>query len=86
MIKVTRELKTGIIAILTIIAFIWGFNFLKGKNLFDNSKVFYVEYNNVQGLSMSAPVTINGLKVGNVTNKIRFLPVLRPCPEIPCPD
>ncbi|PID69861.1 MAG: ABC transporter substrate-binding protein [Flavobacteriales bacterium] len=73
MIKVTRELKTGIIAILTIIAFIWGFNFLKGKNLFDNSKVFYVEYNNVQGLSMSAPVTINGLKVGNVTN-ITFHP------------
>lgn len=76
MIKVTRELKTGIIALLTIIAFIWGFNFLKGKNLFDDNKVFYVEYDNVQGLSMSAPVTINGLQVGNVTN-IMFHPSKR---------
>ncbi|MET2985253.1 MlaD family protein [Aureibaculum conchae] len=73
MAKISRELKTGIIAVLTIAVFIWGFNFIKGSNLFESGRNFYVEYENVQGLSVSAPVTINGLKVG-VVNKIFFHP------------
>ena len=73
MAKISRELKTGIIAVLTIAVFIWGFSFIKGSNLFDSSRHFYAEYDNVQGLSVSAPVTINGLKVG-VVDKIYFHP------------
>ena len=38
--KLTRELKTGIIAVLAIAIFIWGFSFLKGINLFDNHRIF----------------------------------------------
>lgn len=71
--KLTRELKTGIIAVLAIAIFIWGFSFLKGINLFDNHRIFYAEYDNVQGLEPSAPVTINGLKVGTI-NDIYFHP------------
>jgi len=71
--KLSRELKTGIIAIIVIAIFIWGFSFIKGTNLLDNSRTFYAEYNNVQGLSPSAPVTINGLKVGTI-NAIYFHP------------
>ncbi len=66
--KLSRELKTGIIALLVIAMFIWGFSFIKGTNLLDKSRVFYAEYNNVQGLSPSAPVTINGLRVGAINN------------------
>ncbi len=66
--KLSRELKTGIIALLVIAIFIWGFSFIKGTNLLDSNRVFYAEYNNVQGLSPSATVTINGLKVGTITN------------------
>ncbi|RPD98649.1 MCE family protein [Aureibaculum marinum] len=73
MANISRELKTGIIAVLTIGIFIWGFNFIKGSNLFDSSRHFFVEYENVQGLSVSAPVTINGLTVGTV-DKIYFHP------------
>lgn len=73
MAKISRELKTGIIAVLTIALFVWGFNFIKGSNLFESGRSFYVEYENVQGLSVSAPVTINGLKVG-VVDKIYFHP------------
>ncbi len=73
MAKISRELKTGIVSILTIGIFIWGFTFLKGSDLFDSSRSFYVEYDNVQGLSVSAPVTINGLNVGAV-DKIYFHP------------
>ncbi len=72
--KLSRELKTGIIALAVVAIFIWGFSFIKGTDLFDNSRVFYAEYDNVQGLSPSAPVTINGLKVGTI-NAIYFHPV-----------
>ncbi len=69
----SREIKTGIIAILIIILSVWGYNFLKDKKLYDDSRTFYAEYSNVQGLVIDAPVTISGLKVGKVT-KITFHP------------
>jgi len=64
----SRELKTGIVAIVVIALFIWGYNFLKGQNLFDDARKFQVEYSNIAGLTESSLVTINGLRVGNVTN------------------
>ncbi|WP_299055560.1 MlaD family protein [uncultured Polaribacter sp.] len=64
----TKEFKIGIVAIIIIAIFIWGYNFLKGENLFDsNSRYFKVEYSNIAGLSKSSLVTINGLKVGKIT-------------------
>lgn len=71
--KLSRELKTGIIALSVIAIFIWGFSFIKGSNLLEKNRIFYAEYDNVQGLSPSAPVTVNGLKVGTV-NAIYFNP------------
>jgi phospholipid/cholesterol/gamma-HCH transport system substrate-binding protein len=63
----SKELKTGIVAIVIIFIFIWGYNFLKGQNLFDGStRYFKVEYTNIGGLTESSSVTINGLKVGKV--------------------
>ncbi|RKR11912.1 phospholipid/cholesterol/gamma-HCH transport system substrate-binding protein [Flavobacterium sp. 90] len=67
--KLTREIKTAILVIASILLFIWGYSFLKGRDLFTNYKTLYVEYNNVEDLSSSAPVTINGLTIGKV-NKI----------------
>lgn len=69
--KLTREVKTGILAIGAILLFIFGYSFLKGTNLFQDSRTFYVKYQNVEGLAKSAPVTINGLTVGKV-NDIGF--------------
>jgi phospholipid/cholesterol/gamma-HCH transport system substrate-binding protein len=66
--KLSREVKTGILAIGAILLFIFGYSFLKGTNLLENHRTFYVKYQNVEGLAKSAPVTINGLKVGKVTN------------------
>jgi phospholipid/cholesterol/gamma-HCH transport system substrate-binding protein len=64
--KITREIKTAILVITSILLFIWGYNFLKGKDLFNSYKTFYVEYSNVEGLAPSALVTINGLTIGKV--------------------
>ena len=66
--KITREIKTAILVIASILLFIWGYSFLKGKDLFTNYKTFYVEYDNVEGLATSAPVTLNGLEIGKVTS------------------
>lgn len=69
--KITREIKTAILVIASIVLFIWGYSFLKGKDLLADYKTFYVVYDNVEGLTNSASVTINGLIVGKVS-KIDF--------------
>lgn len=63
----SKELKTGIVSVIIIVAFIWGFNFMKGQDIFRaNTRVFKVEYKNVGGLTTASMVTINGLNVGKV--------------------
>lgn len=69
--KLSREVKTAILVISGIGLFIFGYSFLKNSNLFDTNRIFYVKYENVAGLEISAPVTINGLIVGKVI-KIDF--------------
>ena len=63
----SKELKTGIVAVVITVLFIWGYNFLKGENLFSGSRrQFFVEYENINGLNKASLVTINGLKVGKI--------------------
>lgn len=66
--KITREIKTAILVIASILLFIWGYSFLKGKDLFTNYRTFFVEYENVEGLASSAQVTLNGLVIGKVAS------------------
>ena len=65
--KITREIKTAILVIASILLFIWGYSFLKGRDLFSSYQTFYAEYESVEGLGKSAPVTLNGLVIGKVT-------------------
>lgn len=68
----SKELRIGIISLVIIALGIWGYNFLKGQDLFNpNSRQFKVEYASINGLSKASLVTINGLKVGKVDN-IKF--------------
>ncbi|WP_374458542.1 MlaD family protein [Chryseobacterium taeanense] len=64
--KFSKELKAGVIALLAIIGFVVLFQFMKGRSLFTTDNIFYAKYDNVEGLAQSAPVSINGLKVGQV--------------------
>ena len=64
----TREIKAAILVIGSVLLFIWGYSFLKGRNLFDSTETFYVVYDNVEGLIPSASVTLNGLHVGKVSS------------------
>lgn len=66
--KISREIKTAILVIASILLFIWGYSFLKGRDLFDKSKKLFVEYDNVEGLAPAAPVTISGKTIGKVNS------------------
>lgn len=66
--KLSRELKVGLLTVITLTAFVWGFNFLKGKDIFNQQRTFYAVYDNVAGLMTANAVTINGLAVGQVSS------------------
>jgi len=65
--KITKEIKTAILVLVSIALLIWGIMFLSGTNLFNSNRKFYVVYPNVEGLSTASSVTINGLVVGKVS-------------------
>jgi phospholipid/cholesterol/gamma-HCH transport system substrate-binding protein len=65
--RIAREVKIGLVFIIAIILFLWGLNFLKGKKVFTRQRTFYAVYAQVGGLLSEAPVTINGLIVGQVS-------------------
>lgn len=64
--KISREVIIGIAITIAIGCFIFGFNFLKGKNYFSNQRKFYAVYNDIDGLVEANPLIINGFKVGIV--------------------
>lgn len=66
--KYRKEIVIGLVFIAALALFIWGFSFLKGFNLFKEQRVLYAVYERVSGLTKANPVSINGLKVGQVSD------------------
>ena len=64
--KISKEFKVGLMAVISGAILYIGFNFLKGSDLFSNNNTYYAVYNKVDGLAPSNPVTINGYPVGRV--------------------
>lgn len=48
--KIKTEVKVGIIAVVTIAIFVWGYNFMKGVNIAKPSQTYNVVYNDINGL------------------------------------
>jgi phospholipid/cholesterol/gamma-HCH transport system substrate-binding protein len=65
---VSKEVKAGLLVITAILLFVFGFNFLKGRNIFHPQRHFYAVYDQVEGLSASNPVLVNGFGVGLVSS------------------
>ncbi|MDO7171256.1 MlaD family protein [Mariniflexile sp. AS56] len=63
--KISKEVKTGILVISGIVLFILGFNYLKGRNLFEATDVYYTEFD-YNALNKSSPITVNGNVVGKI--------------------
>jgi phospholipid/cholesterol/gamma-HCH transport system substrate-binding protein len=62
----SNELKVGFLALMAFLILYFGFNFLKGNDLFSKSNTYYIQYDNVDGLTASNLVMINGVEVGKV--------------------
>ena len=66
--KYAREIKVGVLAVVCIFLLFFGFNYLKGVNIFSSIHSFHGVYTNIHGLELQAPVYIRGYKVGQVDN------------------
>ncbi|HVD99278.1 MAG TPA: MlaD family protein [Cytophagaceae bacterium] len=66
--KISKEVKIGIMALVSGVVLYLGFNFLKGTDFFSPIKTYYVFYNDIDGLTVSNPVVINGFSVGRVND------------------
>jgi len=65
-VKIRKEIKVGVVFVLATAILIWGLMFLKGLELLKPSRTFYAVYDQVNGLVAANPVSIKGLKVGQV--------------------
>lgn len=61
-----KEFAIGLSVILAILILIFGIDFLKGINLFKPAHYYVAYYDNVDELTVSSPVLIQGYKVGQV--------------------
>ncbi len=91
--KVTKESKIGLIFVVAAFLLFWGYNFLKGKDVFIKERLFYAQYYDVSGLGKSDPIFINGLRAGQVrtlyfepTNSGRIIVELQISHDFPLPD
>jgi phospholipid/cholesterol/gamma-HCH transport system substrate-binding protein len=69
--KLNRATKIGIFLVIIVIASFALLNFLKGQDIFKHTRTYYAVYDNVEGLTPSSPVFLQGLKIGTI-EKITF--------------
>ena len=65
--KLSKEFKVGLFMVVTITLLYFGFNFLKGIDFFSSSKKYYAVYENVDKLTESNQIFLNGYAVGRVS-------------------
>ena len=64
--KITKEIRIALVAIVGILVMYFGINFLKGINLFSSNNYYYMTFDDIQGLGASTPIYADGYKVGTV--------------------
>ncbi len=64
--KITKEIRIALVAIVGILIMYFGINFLKGINLFSSNSYYYMTFDDIQGLGASTPIYADGYKVGTV--------------------
>lgn len=69
----TKEIKIGVFVVSVLVISFFVINYLRGKDIFGKEAEFCAEYDNVEGLVVSAPVYVKGYKAGKVT-EVRYMP------------
>lgn len=65
--KLSKEVKTGLVTLVAIAVAIYGFRFLSGTDIFKKHNYIYAIYDKTDGLIDASPVFVNGVKVGQVS-------------------
>ncbi|MBP3943228.1 MCE family protein [Sphingobacteriaceae bacterium WQ 2009] len=68
--KISNETKVGLLAVIAIAVLFIGYSFLKGNDVFSADNTYYTSYENVDGLTVSKPVLVNGYQIGRVSKMI----------------
>ncbi|WP_430815570.1 MlaD family protein [Carboxylicivirga sp. RSCT41] len=87
-----KEVKIGVTVFIAFLIVVWGFNFLKGRNIIEVGKSYYGVYDRIDGLTKASPVFFRGFKIGSVRDiefhpyqPNRFLVTFSLFEEIPIP-
>jgi len=65
---VSKEFRIGLIALIAGALLYYGFNYLKGTDIFNNTNRYFVEYENTDGLTEGSVVKTKGVQIGRVSN------------------
>lgn len=65
--KITNETKVGVLTVIALAILFLGYSFLRGKDVFSSDNKFHTVYDNVDGLTVSKPVMVNGFQIGRVS-------------------
>jgi phospholipid/cholesterol/gamma-HCH transport system substrate-binding protein len=66
--KLSKEFKVGLFMVVALALLYFGFNFLKGIDFFSTTNKYYAIYQNVDKLTESNQIFLNGYAVGRVSN------------------
>lgn len=69
--KISKEIKIALVAVVGLVVLFFGMNFLKGLHLFSSNNSYVLSFKDISGLSEAAPIYADGYKVG-VVKKIDF--------------
>lgn len=79
--KYSKEIKAGVIAILSIAVLVAGVNFLKGNSFFGGDEKYYAFFPNSGQIMVSSNVTLNGVVVGKVMD-VEYVPGNNPSKRV----
>ena len=66
--RISKEVKIGLAFIVSLVLLYLGINFMKGSNVFSRYTTYYTVLKNSGGIASSSSITVNGYKVGTVSN------------------
>jgi phospholipid/cholesterol/gamma-HCH transport system substrate-binding protein len=69
----SKEVKVGLLATITLVIIYVGFNYLKGKDIYATTHIYYTTYSNARGLTTANEVTLNGFQIGRI-QQVEILP------------
>lgn len=66
--KISKEVKIGVVFLISLVLLYIGVNFMKGSNVFSRYNTYYTVLRNSGGVSSSSAITVNGFQVGTVSH------------------